>query len=74
MATQIIAAIIAIAVPILFSLLVAKYPNFPLNLESVTSLVVWFAGLFIAGAKLRDAQMLYKYKKDQSQKPYYRTK
>jgi hypothetical protein len=55
-------------------MLIAKYPNFPLNLESVTSLVVWIAGLFIAGAKLRDAQMLYKFKKDQSAKPYYHPK
>jgi len=74
MATQIISAIIAIAVPILFSLLVAKYPNFPLNLESVTSLIVWVAGLFIAGAKLRDAQMFYKFQKDQAGPHPYKMK
>lgn len=74
MSSKIIAAIIAIAVPILFSMLIAKYPSFPMNLESVTSLVVWIAGLFFAGAKLRDAQMLYQFKKDQSTKPYYHPK
>lgn len=66
MTQKLIAAIIAIALPILFSLLVAKYPNFPLTLESVTALVLWIVGLFVAGAKARDAQMYWKFQKDQA--------
>lgn len=74
MLPKIVTAIIAIALPILFSLLVAKYPNFPLTLESVTSLVLWLAGLFVAGAKARDIQMYYRFQKDQASTHPYKMK
>jgi len=42
-------AVIAVLVPFFFTMLIAKYPDFPLTADQLVSLVLWLVGLVIGG-------------------------
>lgn len=52
---DIIKALVAALVPILYAIIIAKYPNFPLSLEQTIALILWVLGLFFAGWHARGA-------------------
>ena len=49
---RLLKALIAALVPVLYSLLKAHYPDFPLESDQVLALILWIVGLLIGGWQL----------------------
>ena len=60
---QIVLALVAALVPLLYSLLIAKFPDFPLSADQLLAFAVWIVGLLFAGAKLHHAFVIFKVKR-----------
>lgn len=60
MIKQIILALIAAMVPLLYSLLIAKFPEFPLTADQLLAVAVWIVGLIFAGTRLQRIAYIYK--------------
>lgn len=54
MLKPILKAMISALIPILYSLLVAKYPNFPLSSEQLLALILWILGIGVGGWQLNN--------------------
>jgi len=60
MLAKLIQAIIAALVPILYTLLLNWFPDFPLPESDLINLLVWITSYFIAGGKTKSAIIEYK--------------
>lgn len=49
---NIVFAIIGIIVPVLYSYITSKFPNFPLTQDQILALLIWAAGFFFSGANV----------------------
>jgi len=57
---EIIKAFIAVLIPLLFTALIAKYPDFPLTAQQLVALALWLVGLLFAGAKIAKVREIYR--------------
>jgi len=60
---QILKGIIGVIVPVIYSLIVASFPDFPLADEQFLELILWAVGLLIGGWQLNNARKVAQLKK-----------
>ena len=60
MLRQIIEAVIAVIVPILFSLFKNSFPDFPLLESDIVELLLWAVGLIFSAVKGNNAYKIHK--------------
>ena len=53
MLKDLIKALLVPAVAFLFSLFIARFPDFPLDSKQVLAVILWVVGLLYSGAKLK---------------------
>lgn len=46
-------SMLAVLLPLLYSLLLGKYPDFPLNQGETVALLLWLIGLLVGGWNLK---------------------
>ena len=51
---KLIKAVLAPIIAFLYSVIIAHYPNFPIDAKTLLALVLWIISLFYSGLKVKD--------------------
>lgn len=60
MVKKIIKAAIAALVPILYSIIITKFPEFPISQNEIVEALLWVIGIFFAGGYANSAKTEFK--------------